>query len=375
MSGTQLEEAHRLQERPAARRNCRIAVAAGPSQVARSTADAHERAAARFPARQPKMSRSAQAALNELNEDGPSGRWSPAAMTPDSGATDGGNPIRFGPAHGARRAVHPHHSLQEACFKCSTTCAPSWLVCAKSEGQTLIEYALLAFLIAIVSIVLLAAIGLDLAETFDEVENALGLGAHNTVAHAGHRRRGRAGGRQLARSRQAGARAACGASPPRGARPPPAGALARSGASAAPPQVRHARSRGPCHPSLGATGAAPPRGSRADPDRVRRPGSARLDRRDRRPLGDRPGHRRGLDAIENTLGLGATNTVDATPASTTRPRHPASTEPRLPRLARGRSFDDAAPPECTRMLPFVRQDRGSPARPLHSASHRSTPPL
>jgi Flp pilus assembly pilin Flp len=51
----------------------------------------------------------------------------------------------------------------------------------KDEGQTLIEYALLAFLIAIVSIVLLAAIGLDLAETFDAVENALGLGTPNTV--------------------------------------------------------------------------------------------------------------------------------------------------------------------------------------------------
>ena len=49
------------------------------------------------------------------------------------------------------------------------------------SGQTLIEYALLAFLIAIVSIVLLAAIGLDLAETFDAIENALGLGADNTV--------------------------------------------------------------------------------------------------------------------------------------------------------------------------------------------------
>jgi Flp pilus assembly pilin Flp len=53
------------------------------------------------------------------------------------------------------------------------------------EGQTLIEYALLAFLVAIVSIVLLAAIGLDLAETFDEVENALGIGGANDVATPG----------------------------------------------------------------------------------------------------------------------------------------------------------------------------------------------
>ncbi len=49
------------------------------------------------------------------------------------------------------------------------------------EGQTLIEYALLAFLIAIVSILLLAAIGLDLAETFNEIEDSLGLGNDNTV--------------------------------------------------------------------------------------------------------------------------------------------------------------------------------------------------
>ena len=53
------------------------------------------------------------------------------------------------------------------------------------EGQTLIEYALLAFLIAIVSILLLAAIGLDLAETFDQVENALGIGASNDVGTLG----------------------------------------------------------------------------------------------------------------------------------------------------------------------------------------------
>ena len=49
------------------------------------------------------------------------------------------------------------------------------------RGQTLIEYALLAFLIAIVSIVLLSAIGLDLAETFNKIEDSLGLGANNTV--------------------------------------------------------------------------------------------------------------------------------------------------------------------------------------------------
>jgi Flp pilus assembly pilin Flp len=53
------------------------------------------------------------------------------------------------------------------------------------EGQTLIEYALIAFLIAIVSIVLLSAVGFDLAETFDEVENALGVGDGEVPAPAG----------------------------------------------------------------------------------------------------------------------------------------------------------------------------------------------
>jgi Flp pilus assembly pilin Flp len=52
-------------------------------------------------------------------------------------------------------------------------------------GQTLIEYALLAFLIAIAAIIFLSAIGLDLAETFDEVENALGLGASNDATAQG----------------------------------------------------------------------------------------------------------------------------------------------------------------------------------------------
>ena len=51
----------------------------------------------------------------------------------------------------------------------------------KEDGQTMIEYALLAFLIAIVSIIFLSAIGIDLAETFDAVENALGIGNPNVV--------------------------------------------------------------------------------------------------------------------------------------------------------------------------------------------------
>jgi Flp pilus assembly pilin Flp len=56
---------------------------------------------------------------------------------------------------------------------------------SEEEGQTLIEYALLASLIAIAAILLLAAIGVDLKETFDTVENALGLGDGETPAATG----------------------------------------------------------------------------------------------------------------------------------------------------------------------------------------------
>lgn len=44
------------------------------------------------------------------------------------------------------------------------------------RGQTMIEYALIAFLIAVAAIIFLAAIGFDLEETFDFVENAIGTG-------------------------------------------------------------------------------------------------------------------------------------------------------------------------------------------------------
>ncbi len=55
----------------------------------------------------------------------------------------------------------------------------------KEDGQTLIEYALIATLIAIAAIVLLAAVGFDLAETFDEVEEALGVDAGEAPVPAG----------------------------------------------------------------------------------------------------------------------------------------------------------------------------------------------
>ncbi len=51
----------------------------------------------------------------------------------------------------------------------------------EEAGQTLIEYGGMLLLISITVIVLLAALGLDLAETFNEVEDALGLGNDNTV--------------------------------------------------------------------------------------------------------------------------------------------------------------------------------------------------
>jgi Flp pilus assembly pilin Flp len=49
------------------------------------------------------------------------------------------------------------------------------------EGQTLIEYALIASLVAIAAILLLVAVGWDIQETFDEVENALGFGTNGTA--------------------------------------------------------------------------------------------------------------------------------------------------------------------------------------------------
>ncbi len=52
---------------------------------------------------------------------------------------------------------------------------------AEQAGQTLIEYAGMVLLVAIVAIVFLSAIGLDLAEWFDVLDNALGLGAPNTI--------------------------------------------------------------------------------------------------------------------------------------------------------------------------------------------------
>ena len=103
------------------------------------------------------------------------------------------------------------------------------------------------------SIILLAAIGLDLAETFDEVENSLGLGADNTVdATPGTDDADAADGRQLVRqSPSRRARAHDGASPSAQSAPAlTAGALARSvRGSAANEQLREIP-RPTCHPSI-----------------------------------------------------------------------------------------------------------------------------
>jgi Flp pilus assembly pilin Flp len=50
------------------------------------------------------------------------------------------------------------------------------------SGQTLVEYALLGVLVSIVAIAFLAAVGLDLSEAYDAVENLLGVGDDNTVS-------------------------------------------------------------------------------------------------------------------------------------------------------------------------------------------------
>ena len=42
------------------------------------------------------------------------------------------------------------------------------------DGQGMVEYALILFLISIVAIVFLTAIGTDVADVYNQVENALG---------------------------------------------------------------------------------------------------------------------------------------------------------------------------------------------------------
>jgi Flp pilus assembly pilin Flp len=49
------------------------------------------------------------------------------------------------------------------------------------DGQTLIEYSLIATLVAIGAILMLVAVGWDIQETFDQVEEALGFGTNGTA--------------------------------------------------------------------------------------------------------------------------------------------------------------------------------------------------
>ena len=51
----------------------------------------------------------------------------------------------------------------------------------EDAGQTLIEYGGMILLVSIIVIVLLAAIGLDVVEVFNRLEDSLGLGDPNTV--------------------------------------------------------------------------------------------------------------------------------------------------------------------------------------------------
>jgi Flp pilus assembly pilin Flp len=52
---------------------------------------------------------------------------------------------------------------------------------SEESGQTLIEYGGVALLVSITVILILTAVGLDIAEVFDYIENTLGLGASNDI--------------------------------------------------------------------------------------------------------------------------------------------------------------------------------------------------
>jgi Flp pilus assembly pilin Flp len=47
---------------------------------------------------------------------------------------------------------------------------------SSERGQGMVEYALILFLISIGAVLFLSAIGFDVQEVFDEVEDALGIG-------------------------------------------------------------------------------------------------------------------------------------------------------------------------------------------------------
>jgi Flp pilus assembly pilin Flp len=49
---------------------------------------------------------------------------------------------------------------------------------AVPRGQTLIEYTLILAVVAIAMLLLMVAVGWDLQETFDQIENLLGAGSN-----------------------------------------------------------------------------------------------------------------------------------------------------------------------------------------------------
>jgi Flp pilus assembly pilin Flp len=49
---------------------------------------------------------------------------------------------------------------------------------AVPRGQTLIEYTLILAVVAIATLLLMVAVGWDLQETFDQIENLLGAGSN-----------------------------------------------------------------------------------------------------------------------------------------------------------------------------------------------------
>lgn len=53
------------------------------------------------------------------------------------------------------------------------------------RGQGMVEYALILFLISIGAVLFLTAIGFDVQEVFDEVEDALGIGDPEAPADEG----------------------------------------------------------------------------------------------------------------------------------------------------------------------------------------------
>ena len=66
-------------------------------------------------------------------------------------------------------------------WRCLHSVATAVRPLASQRGQTLIEYGLILTLIGIVAILFLGSFGIDMAETLDAVENALGIGGPDTV--------------------------------------------------------------------------------------------------------------------------------------------------------------------------------------------------